>query len=155
MMMRWFGTPTVVLLHNLVDTTGLDAAGYASGPIELRVLRFIGRLLTKIVLRADHVVTTSPPTSTSFEATTEQRTRASRPTVSLSARRPQVSHRRVALACLRLANSVPTRDSNTLLPRFACSERIPITNTRNLSSPAPMPLSAPVISKVFKQAAKA
>ncbi len=60
MVVRLFGTPTVVLLHNLVDTTDLDAAGYASSPLERRVLRSIGRILTRAILRVDHVGTTLP-----------------------------------------------------------------------------------------------
>ncbi len=54
------GIPSVVLLHNLVDTVDLDAAGFGSNSTIERVLRAIGTSLTKIVLRADRVVTTMP-----------------------------------------------------------------------------------------------
>jgi glycosyltransferase involved in cell wall biosynthesis len=58
--LRLFGIPTVVLLHNLVDTTDLDAAGYATNPVLKRILESIGRLLTRVVLCANHVCTTMP-----------------------------------------------------------------------------------------------
>ncbi len=58
--LRVLGVPTVVLLHNLVDTTDLDAAGYSNSPLQKRVLGWIGRLLTKFVLCANHVCTTMP-----------------------------------------------------------------------------------------------
>lgn len=59
-MMRLTGVPTVVLLHNLVDTVDLQAAGFGSNAAVERVLRTIGSTLTKQVLRADRVVTTMP-----------------------------------------------------------------------------------------------
>ncbi len=59
-LVRLSGVPTVVLLHNLVDTVDLQAAGFGSSSIIERVLRAIGTALTKIVLRADRVVTTMP-----------------------------------------------------------------------------------------------
>jgi glycosyltransferase involved in cell wall biosynthesis len=52
--------PTVVLIHNLVDTTDLEAAGYAGRGLQNRLLRMIGTILTRFVLRANHVVTTMP-----------------------------------------------------------------------------------------------
>ncbi len=58
--LRALGIPTVVLLHNLVDTTDLDAAGYSSSPVQKRILQWIGRMLTRVVLRANHVCTTMP-----------------------------------------------------------------------------------------------
>jgi len=60
MLARCAGVPSVVLLHNLVDTVDLDAAGFGSSSIIERVLRGIGTALTKIVLRANRVVTTMP-----------------------------------------------------------------------------------------------
>ena len=60
MVLRLVGTPTVVLTHNLVDTTDLEAAGYSSSGPKQQVLMAIGRLLTRALLRANHVVTTMP-----------------------------------------------------------------------------------------------
>ncbi|MEM9466126.1 MAG: glycosyltransferase [Actinomycetota bacterium] len=60
MALRLLGVPTVVLLHNLVDTTDLDAAGYSGSRVEKWVLTKIGRTLTRFILQADHVVTTMP-----------------------------------------------------------------------------------------------
>ena len=60
MLARIAGIPSVVLLHNLVDTVDLDAAGFGSSSIIERVLRGIGTALTKVVLQANRVVTTMP-----------------------------------------------------------------------------------------------
>lgn len=60
MLLRAFGIPTVVLLHNLVDTVDLAAAGYESSAAKQRILKSIGRTLTQVLLRADRVVTTMP-----------------------------------------------------------------------------------------------
>ena len=57
---RMAGVPSVVLLHNLVDTVDLQAAGFGSSSTIERVLRSIGTALTKVVLQADRVVTTMP-----------------------------------------------------------------------------------------------
>ena len=51
---------SVVLLHNIVDTVDLDAAGFGSGRVVNSVLRSIGTVLTRIVLLADRVLTTMP-----------------------------------------------------------------------------------------------
>ena len=59
-LVRLLGVPSVVLLHNLVDTVDLQAAGFGSSSLVERVLRSIGATLTKAVLQADRVVTTMP-----------------------------------------------------------------------------------------------
>ena len=51
---------SVVLLHNIVDTVDLDQAGYGSSRILNGVLTGIGRMLTRVLLLADTVVTTMP-----------------------------------------------------------------------------------------------
>ena len=51
---------SVVLLHNIVDTVDLDQAGYGSNRLVNRVLAGIGRILTRVLLLADTVVTTMP-----------------------------------------------------------------------------------------------
>lgn len=58
--LRLTGTKTIVLLHNLVDTVDLDAAGYGGSRIRTRILTAIGRVLTHALLRANWVGTTMP-----------------------------------------------------------------------------------------------
>ena len=57
---RLVGAKSVVLLHNIVDTVDLDQAGYGSNRVVNAALRSIGRILTRVVLLADMVVTTMP-----------------------------------------------------------------------------------------------
>ena len=59
-LLRLSGVPTVVLLHNLVDTVDLRSAGFGSNRFGERVLRLIGAGLTRLILRANRVVTTMP-----------------------------------------------------------------------------------------------
>ena len=59
-LMRLAGIPTVVMLHNLVDTVDLEAAGFGSHSTVERLLRAIGTFLTTVILRSDRVVTTMP-----------------------------------------------------------------------------------------------
>jgi glycosyltransferase involved in cell wall biosynthesis len=59
-LMRWSGIPTVVLLHNLVDTVDLDTAGITSNRLLASAYRTIGRTLTRVLLRADLVAVTIP-----------------------------------------------------------------------------------------------
>lgn len=57
---RAAGLPVITLLHNIVETVDLSAAGFrASGPIEA-LLRAIGTALTWLVLRSSLVTTTMP-----------------------------------------------------------------------------------------------
>ncbi len=58
--LRFTGTPTVVLLHNLVDTVDLDAAGFTSNRLMARLLAAIGGFLTRVLLLADRVAVTIP-----------------------------------------------------------------------------------------------
>lgn len=60
MLMRWRRVPTVVLLHNLVDTVDLDTAGITSNRLLASIYRTIGRTLTRVLLRADVVAVTIP-----------------------------------------------------------------------------------------------
>lgn len=59
-LLRATGTPSVVLLHNLVDTVDLEKAGFSSNPVLTRVLSLIGGLVTRIILGADKVCVTIP-----------------------------------------------------------------------------------------------
>ncbi len=60
MLLRATRTPTVVLLHNLVDTVDLEKAGFSSNPVLTRILSFMGGLVTRMVLAADKVCVTIP-----------------------------------------------------------------------------------------------
>lgn len=58
--LRASGVPVITLLHNIVETVDLSAAGFAAPrPVE-RVLRAIGASLTWMVLRSTLVTTTMP-----------------------------------------------------------------------------------------------
>ncbi|MDH4177518.1 MAG: glycosyltransferase [Actinomycetota bacterium] len=59
-LLRLVGVPTLVLLHNIIETVDLEAAGFSRGRLHDRVVARIGRILTRIVLCADRVVTTMP-----------------------------------------------------------------------------------------------
>ena len=51
---------TVTLLHNIVETVDLAAAGFGSNRLIERAMRAIGSLVTWLVLRSDLVTTTMP-----------------------------------------------------------------------------------------------
>ncbi|MBT8165900.1 MAG: glycosyltransferase [Acidimicrobiia bacterium] len=57
---RLAGITTVTVLHNIVETVDLEAAGFRYGRIAQRAMRAMGTLLTWVVLRS-HVVTTTMP----------------------------------------------------------------------------------------------
>ena len=50
--------PTIVLLHNILEQTDLENAGFASNKLLQIVYTFIGTCLTKLILKADLVVVT-------------------------------------------------------------------------------------------------
>ncbi|MCP4141804.1 MAG: glycosyltransferase [Chloroflexi bacterium] len=52
--------PTVVLLHNIMETVDLKSAGFGTNPITQAVIRFAGTILTHLVLSADLVALTIP-----------------------------------------------------------------------------------------------
>ncbi len=60
LLLRLTGVPTVVLLHNLVDTVDLEQAGFSRNRTMIRLYRFIGSILTRVVLAADEVAVTIP-----------------------------------------------------------------------------------------------
>ncbi len=60
LLLRVLGTPTVVLMHNLVDTVDLENAGFSSHPALTRILSLAGGLLTRMILAADKVCVTMP-----------------------------------------------------------------------------------------------
>ena len=60
LLLRLARVPTVVLLHNLVETVDLETAGFSSHPLVTRLLAAAGRLVTRLVLFADRVAVTIP-----------------------------------------------------------------------------------------------
>jgi glycosyltransferase involved in cell wall biosynthesis len=59
-LVRLAGVPSVVLLHNLVDTVDLQQAGFTKNPLMGRLYLAIGRMLTRVVLAATKVGVTLP-----------------------------------------------------------------------------------------------
>jgi glycosyltransferase involved in cell wall biosynthesis len=54
------GFPTVVLLHNIMETVDLKNTGFAGNPLLERLTRFFGTQVTRHLLRADMVALTVP-----------------------------------------------------------------------------------------------
>ncbi len=59
-LLQMWNIPTVVLLHNIMETVDLKSAGYAGNGIVERVLRCFGYIATKLLLRAELVALTIP-----------------------------------------------------------------------------------------------
>jgi glycosyltransferase involved in cell wall biosynthesis len=57
---RLAGYPTMVLLHNIMETVDLKSAGYADRPWMEQVMRLAGGLVTRALLGADRVAVTIP-----------------------------------------------------------------------------------------------
>ncbi|MEV8272373.1 glycosyltransferase [Microbacterium sp. NPDC077184] len=60
LLLRVLRVPVITLMHNIVETVDLGAAGFRAGRIAEILLRAIGTALTWMVLRS-HVVTTTMP----------------------------------------------------------------------------------------------
>jgi len=60
MLVRLFGTNTTVLIHNILETVDLKNTGFAKNKLLMGTYKFIGYLLTKLLLRANKVVVTIP-----------------------------------------------------------------------------------------------
>lgn len=54
------GIPTIVLLHNIMETVDLKSAGFEMNPVMERVVRMAGNVATRLVLSADRVALTIP-----------------------------------------------------------------------------------------------
>jgi glycosyltransferase involved in cell wall biosynthesis len=54
------GYPTVVLLHNIMETVDLDSAGFANSRLMSGLIRAFGNVTTRLLLRADLVALTIP-----------------------------------------------------------------------------------------------
>lgn len=57
---RLNGIPTIVLLHNIMETVDLQSAGFASNSIVEGVIRGFGNMFTRMILTADIVALTIP-----------------------------------------------------------------------------------------------
>ncbi|CAM1333078.1 glycosyltransferase [Tenacibaculum aestuariivivum] len=59
--------PTIVLLHNILEQTDLESAGFTSNKIVKKVYNFIGETLTKLILKADIVAVTMHKYATTLQ----------------------------------------------------------------------------------------
>lgn len=59
-LIRAAGFPTIVLLHNIMDTIDLKSAGFGSNRLLEATIRLFGRLATRLLLCADIVALTIP-----------------------------------------------------------------------------------------------
>lgn len=57
---RLAGFPTIVLLHNIMETVDLKSAGFGGNPLLERVIRLFGAISTRLLLTADIVALTIP-----------------------------------------------------------------------------------------------
>lgn len=60
MLVRMAGYPTIVLLHNIMETVNLKSAGFGGNPIIETLIRFFGNVVTRLLLRADLIAVTIP-----------------------------------------------------------------------------------------------
>lgn len=60
MLAKLLGFPTIVLLHNIMETVDLESAGFSSSPLVKAVMRIAGTILTRFILAADLVALTIP-----------------------------------------------------------------------------------------------
>ena len=62
LLMPWIsklmGIPTVVLLHNIMETVDLSNAGFTSNMLKAKIFKTIGNALTRMILKADVVAVT-------------------------------------------------------------------------------------------------
>jgi len=54
------GYPTVVLLHNIMETVDLNSAGFADSRLMSTLIRVFGNIMTRLLLKADLVALTIP-----------------------------------------------------------------------------------------------
>jgi glycosyltransferase involved in cell wall biosynthesis len=59
-LVRMAGFPTMVLLHNIMETVDLRNAGYAGNPVMEAIMRTAGNLITRLILSVDKVALTIP-----------------------------------------------------------------------------------------------
>lgn len=59
-LVRASGVPTIVLLHNIMETVDLASAGFSDNRLMEGMIRLFGNLATRLLLRADWVALTIP-----------------------------------------------------------------------------------------------
>lgn len=59
-LLRSAGVPAAVILHNLVDNVDMADAGFAESKAMAKLMTAAGRMLTRVILRADYVALTIP-----------------------------------------------------------------------------------------------
>jgi glycosyltransferase involved in cell wall biosynthesis len=59
-LVKLFGFPTIVLLHNIMETVDLKSAGFSRNPIMEGIIRTFGNIVTRLLLRVDWVALTIP-----------------------------------------------------------------------------------------------
>ncbi|MEI8309002.1 MAG: glycosyltransferase [Chloroflexales bacterium] len=59
-MTRAVGIPTIVLLHNIMETVDLKSAGFGANPLVERLIRTFGAITTRALLSADLLAVTIP-----------------------------------------------------------------------------------------------
>ena len=57
---KMLGFPTIVLLHNIMETVDLESAGFGGNPFIKLLMRTAGTVLTRFILLADMVALTIP-----------------------------------------------------------------------------------------------
>ncbi len=57
---KWGGIPSVVMLHNIIETVDYESAGITKNPLLKKLYNLSGTLLTKLILNADLVTVTIP-----------------------------------------------------------------------------------------------
>lgn len=58
--LKRFGIPTAVILHNLVDNVDMQDAGFTDSKVMAWIMNKAGRALTRIILKTDYVALTIP-----------------------------------------------------------------------------------------------
>ncbi len=59
-LVKMFGYPTIVLLHNIMETVDLKSAGFAKNPLLEAIIRIFGNIVTRMLLKVDWVALTIP-----------------------------------------------------------------------------------------------
>ena len=60
LLLKMAGYPSVVLLHNIMETVDLKSAGFGDNPLMEKLVRLVGYVTTRLLLMADLVTLTIP-----------------------------------------------------------------------------------------------
>ena len=60
LLLKLIRVPSVVLLHNIMETVDLKSAGFATNPLLEKIMRLAGTITTRLILTADLVALTIP-----------------------------------------------------------------------------------------------